>query len=181
MVLLCTISVATYFQKVNLPAHDNSQPQAPQINISHLECFISNKPIRLNSVNQPDSANGDVFSLKVQDRDGGGGYASPCYSSQKEADKDHYVYITQHEWDTLEEGLAPLSGWKPTKCNTEEPEARVVYTCLKLSTDKGQFVFNWRGSTLEQKLVMEALLASPFGPSLRKGMARISAAQAESR
>lgn len=176
VVLLCTVSVATWFRH-GQPAQ---QPlAAPKFKLKQLSLYSSPQRIQNAPFGEAVYPTGISCYLHLYDADDGGavGQMALDYCENPATgiiDQRLDINLTSAKWGLLTEKLSKLKGWRTEQSNENAPQDRVLYTRLEMDTNQGQFVSNWRGFPPEQKLVMETLLSSSFGPDLRSRLLKLS-------
>jgi hypothetical protein len=174
--LLCTISVATWFRH-GLPAQ--GPVEAPKLKIKRLSLYVSDRRLASRPFGKTELPTGTIVCLTLYDADDHGvlGQMTVDYSAGPATgviDDRLEVNLTPPNWNSLTEKLSKLKGWRTEQYNDGTPQDQVLYTRLEMDTNQGQFVSNWRGFPPEQKLVMETLLGASFGPDLRRRLLKLS-------
>ncbi len=179
LVLLCAIAAAMSISRgqVGDPA-----PRKPaEFHIKVFDLLLSTKPISVTPEGEVIFAEGDTFSVSIEDMDDRGAEGIQSFRSKGVIIGENVVSLNFAEWKTLTKDLSLLKGWRTKECDDGAPEAESLYTLLKLQTSEGKFTSSWRGLPEEQRLVADRLMSSPLGPVLQNGMARLSAAKAKSK
>ena len=82
--------------------------------------------------------------------------------------------ISAIETASLEQNLWRLPGWKVAEVDSGEPEARVLYTFLRVRTsDSKEVVSRWRGLPPAQAEVARVLQETAFGADLRRAVEQL--------
>lgn len=172
IVLLCTISVATWFRQ---GAPEREPVAAIKLQFKRLSLYTSAHRIPCRHFGELELPIGTTFCLQLYDTHDRGAVGLMALDSSIGVISDQLeVNLTPSSWKSLTDKLSNLKGLRTEHCNDDTPQERVLYTRLEMDTNQGQFVSNWRGFPPEQKLVMETLLATPFGPDLRSRLMKLS-------
>ncbi len=169
-VLLCTISVVTWFR------HEAQELMpAPKLKIKQLSLYTSDHRIPCRPFGENELPIGTTFCLLLYDTHDRGAVGLMALDTSIGVIREQLeVNLTSSKWEQLTKKLSKLKGWRTEQCNDGTPQDQVLYTRLEMDTNEGQFASNWRGFPPEQKLVMEALLATSFGPDLRSRLLKLS-------
>lgn len=179
LLLLCTIAFGISADKADIRRFSSPSLQTQKFRINSLYLVTSRSPLEQDE-GWTSLAGVDAVSLQAENHKMLGANVHIAHHVRGVLDSDQSPQLKSSDWDLLTEKLSKLEGWRTEHCNDGTPEDRVMYTRLEMDTNQGRFASNWRGFPPEQKLVLQALIASPFGPTLRNRIARLSAAKAES-
>lgn len=179
VVLLCAIAVAMSIGRSQVGDPAPRKPAEFQLKV--MDLVLSTKPILVSPEGEVIFAEGDTFSVSLENMDDRGAEGMQSFRSNGVVIGENVVSLNLPEWKTLTNDLSLLKGWRTIECDDGAPEAEVLYTLLKLQTSEGKFSSSWRGLPEEQRLVADKLMSSPLGPTLSAGMARLSTAKAKSK